>query len=93
MAQSFKETAHLKTNIKAYHDGWDRIFGRSINGHCPHCNTNLDGDLIIDTLENPSDASNFAGWNEHGDKNRWSRAMIVHGDVNIRICPDCRGEL
>lgn len=27
MAQSFDETAHLKTDMKAYHEGWERIFG------------------------------------------------------------------
>lgn len=28
MAQSFKETAHLKTDQKAYEEGWERIFGK-----------------------------------------------------------------
>lgn len=28
MAQTFKETAHLKTDQKAYEEGWERIFGK-----------------------------------------------------------------
>lgn len=28
MAQRFKETAHLKTDLKKYGDNYDRIFGR-----------------------------------------------------------------
>lgn len=27
MAQTFKETAHLKTDKTAFNEGWDRIFG------------------------------------------------------------------
>jgi hypothetical protein len=45
----------------------------NINGHCPHCNANLDGDLIINyplsqgkTMEEALNyASFYAGWNEH----------------------------
>lgn len=28
MAQTFKETAHLHTDRKAYEEGWERIFGK-----------------------------------------------------------------
>lgn len=28
MAQAFKETAHLKTDQKAFEEGWERIFGK-----------------------------------------------------------------
>lgn len=28
MAQHFPETAHLKTDKKAFDEGWDRIFGK-----------------------------------------------------------------
>ncbi len=28
MAQRFKETAHLKTDLKKYGDNYDRIFGK-----------------------------------------------------------------
>lgn len=34
MAQSFDETAHLKTDMKAYHEGWERIFGGIKHDKC-----------------------------------------------------------
>jgi hypothetical protein len=39
VAQSFKETAHLRTDKKAYDEGWDRIFGSKEVSHlkCDDC--------------------------------------------------------
>jgi hypothetical protein len=28
MAQAFPETAHLKTDLKKFQDGWEHIFGK-----------------------------------------------------------------
>jgi hypothetical protein len=32
MAREFKETAHLKTNLNAYSEGWERIFQKMKEG-------------------------------------------------------------
>lgn len=38
MAQNFKETAHLKTNLEAYGANYDRIFRKhSKDCDCPAC--------------------------------------------------------
>jgi hypothetical protein len=73
----------------------------NIHGHCPHCNANLDGDLVINypisqgytpdlVLEY---ASSYAGWSEHGEKNRWGRAIALYdmrADRTVAYrCPDC----
>jgi hypothetical protein len=36
MAQSFKETAHLKTDLNKYGENYDRIFGKK-EVTCPSC--------------------------------------------------------
>ena len=73
----------------------------NIHGHCPHCNANLDGDLIIDYPlsqgESREEALNYAamyaGWDEHGETNRWGRAIGLYcreKDCTIGYrCPDC----
>jgi len=73
----------------------------NIHGHCPHCNANLDCDLIINyplsqggSMEEALRyAASYSGWNEHGEKNRWSRAIAVYDINKDRIveyrCPDC----
>ena len=73
----------------------------NIHGYCPHCNADLDGDLVIDyPLSNRYSpdlvleyVSSYAGWNEHGEKNRFSRAIGLY-DINkdrttAYRCPDC----
>lgn len=74
----------------------------NIHGTCPHCNADLDGDLVINypisqgytpdlVLEY---ASSYAGWNEHGEKNRWDRAIALYNIEEDRTtayrCPDCK---
>lgn len=73
----------------------------NINGYCPHCNANLDGELIIETFmqqgrsreEAEKSASNYAGWDEHGQNNRWGRRIgissLKHDRVMEWLCPDC----
>ena len=73
----------------------------NIKGYCPHCNADLDGDLVIDyplsqgkTMEEAlAYAAMYAGWNEHGKDNRWSRAIGLYDIRKDRTtmykCPDC----
>jgi hypothetical protein len=75
----------------------------NINGNCPHCNADLDGDLVIDyplsqgkTMDEAlAYAAMYAGWNEHGEGNRWGRAISLYSlekDCTIgHRCPDCNG--
>jgi len=75
----------------------------NINGTCPHCNASLDGDLVIDyplsqgrsREEALAYAAMYAGWNEHGENNRWGRAISLYSlekDCTIGYrCPDCNG--
>lgn len=76
----------------------------NINGYCPHCNADLDGDLVIDyplnqgkTMEEAIEyASNYAGWQQHGENNRWGRQIGIYDMGKDRTtgykCPDCNGE-
>ena len=73
----------------------------NINGHCPHCNVSLDGDLVIDyplsqgkSMEEALEYAKFyAGWSEHGEDNRWGRAIALYCMDRDRTigyrCPDC----
>lgn len=76
----------------------------NIHGFCPHCNANLDGDLIMDAAielfgydkdEALAYAASYSGWNEHGEANRWGRAIVVYNIDKDRTeyyrCPDCQG--
>lgn len=75
----------------------------NIHGYCPHCNANLDGDLVIDYPlsqgETMSEAIEYAwgyeGWSEHGEANRWNRAIALYDRDKDRTisyrCPDCNG--
>lgn len=73
----------------------------NINGYCPSCSADLDGDLVVDYPKSqgryPAEcidyARCYAGWNEHGELNRWGRA-IAHSSykqdkVTSYHCPDC----
>jgi len=75
----------------------------NINGFCPHCNANLDGDLVINyplsqgkTMDEAiAYAKNYAGWEQYKVLNRWSRAIGLY-DINrdrttAYRCPDCDG--
>lgn len=42
MAREFKEKAHLKTDQKAFEEGWDRIFGKKEDKEDPFCTNCLD---------------------------------------------------
>ncbi len=76
----------------------------NINGYCPHCNANLDGDLVIDYPksqgETPEEcleyASSYAGWDQHKELNRWSRKISLYSLEKDRTtdyrCPDCEKE-
>jgi hypothetical protein len=73
----------------------------NINGYCPHCNANLDGELVINyplsegkTMEEALEYAKFyAGWDEHAEANRWGRAFGLYSlekDCTIGYrCPDC----
>ena len=73
----------------------------NINGYCPHCNTSLDGDLVIDYPlsqgQMMSEAIEYAwgyeGWDEHGEANRWGKAIGLYCMDRDRTtayrCPDC----
>ena len=75
----------------------------NIHGTCPHCNASLDGDLVIDYPlsqgksmdEALNYAAMYAGWDEHGENNRWGRAIGLYSqlkDCTIGYrCPDCNG--
>lgn len=76
----------------------------NINGYCPHCNSDMDGELIVDTFikqgkieeEAIKYASNYAGWDQYGIDNRWSRKIGLYDlqkDRTIKYkCPDCNEE-
>jgi hypothetical protein len=55
MAQSFPETAHLKTDHKAFAEGWDRVFGKKE----PKCNCDQTEERVCD-LCRPSPESDAA---------------------------------
>jgi hypothetical protein len=73
----------------------------SIHGFCPHCNSNMDGELIYDTFieqgKTPEVAleysKNYAGWEKHGLQNRWGRKIGIYSlnlDRTMEYqCPDC----
>lgn len=73
----------------------------NINGYCPHCKANLDGDLVIDyplkqgktKAEALEYASNYAGWDKHGELNRWGRKIGEYDPITDLTtswkCPDC----
>jgi hypothetical protein len=76
----------------------------NIHGHCPHCNANLDDDLIINyplsqgkSMEEALRyAASYSGWNEHGENNRWDRKIAIYSREKDRtvkyMCPDCNEE-
>ena len=71
------------------------------NNTCPHCNTNLLGDLVIDyplsqgkTMEEAiAYASSYEGWSKYGEDNRWDRTIALYDRDKDRVtayrCPDC----
>jgi len=73
----------------------------NINGTCPHCNASLDGDLVINyplsqgksREEALAYAASYTGWEEHGEDNRWGRAVALYCMDRDRTigyrCPDC----
>jgi hypothetical protein len=74
----------------------------NIHGYCPHCNADLDGDLVINyplsqgkTMDEAiAYAAMYAGWDKHKEANRWGRAIGLY-DVNqdrttAYRCPDCQ---
>lgn len=74
----------------------------SINGFCPHCNANMDGDLVIEyplkrgeSIDEALDYAKFyTGWKEHGLLNRWGRQIAIYDIGSDRTvayrCPDCQ---
>lgn len=76
----------------------------NINGFCPLCNANLDGDLVIDYPKSKGKshekciayAKVYAGWEEHGEANRWGRQISLYDRDKDRTvgykCPDCNGK-
>jgi hypothetical protein len=75
----------------------------SINGRCPHCNADLDGELVIETYRKQEDgktdprisASFHEGWEQYGELNRWGRQVVIYNYRSDRTegyeCPDCGG--
>ena len=73
----------------------------NIHGYCPHCNANLDGDLVIDYPLSQGESikealeyvKSYSGWDEHGEANRWGRAIGLYCRDRDRTigyrCPDC----
>lgn len=73
----------------------------NIHGFCPHCNANLDGDLVIEYPlsqgksidEALAYAKNYCGWEKHGLLNRWGRKIgqssMKEDRVTGWVCPDC----
>lgn len=61
----------------------------NINGFCPQCNADFDGDLIVDTFlkqgnskeEALSSAQHFTGWDEHKELNRWSKKISIYNHI------------
>lgn len=74
----------------------------SVNGYCPNCKTDLDGELVIESFremyENEKQAleacTYYAGYTIHLLNNRWSRAISVSnwGNHQFYVCPDCNTE-
>lgn len=74
----------------------------NINGYCPHCKVDFDGELIVDTFlaqgkteeESIKIAQYYAGWKQHGEMNKWSNSIgLSDWDNNIgNKCPHCYGE-
>jgi hypothetical protein len=76
----------------------------NIHGFCPSCKADLDGDLVINyplsqgksMEEAVAYAAMYAGWNEHGEANRWGRAKALYCFERDRTtgyrCPDCDAE-
>lgn len=75
----------------------------NINGYCPHCNADLDGDLVINyplsqgkTMGEALEyAKSYEGWKKHRAFNRWGRAIALYDIDKDRTtayrCPDCQG--
>jgi transcription initiation factor IIE alpha subunit len=73
----------------------------NINGTCPHCNADLDGDLVINyplsqgkTMEEAFEyAKNYQGWDNYKENNRFGRAIGLYSLDQDRTtgyrCPDC----
>lgn len=73
----------------------------NINGYCPHCNADFDGDLVTDYPRSQGKseeeildyAKDYCGWNEHGVNNRWCRKISISSLELDRVthykCPDC----
>lgn len=58
----------------------------NINGYCPKCGFDFDGDLVVETFLNQGKsqeeaeetASHCAGFSKHGLLNRWSRKIGIY---------------
>lgn len=73
----------------------------NIHGFCPHCNANLDGELIISyALESNkskeealSYAKSYEGWDRYGELNRWGRVISLYDIKKDKTtayrCLDC----
>lgn len=76
----------------------------NINGYCPHCGVDLDGESVYKTflilgappLKALERASFYEGWREHGINNKWGRQISIFSREKDRaveyICPDCNGK-
>lgn len=74
----------------------------SINGYCPNCKNNLDGELVIDTFREMykdkkkalETCTYYAGYQTHLLDNRWNRAISVNNwdRHQFYVCPDCGTE-
>lgn len=59
---------------------------KNINGYCPECNYDFDGELIIDSFieagktqeEALEIAKMYSGWTLHKEANRWSKRVNIY---------------
>jgi hypothetical protein len=51
MAREFKETAHLKTNLNAYSEGWERIFQKVAQDKLHEAVLNAEKESLCDCWE------------------------------------------
>jgi hypothetical protein len=75
----------------------------NINGYCPHCKADLDGELVIESFMKSGKtreeaielAGHYSGWQEYKELNRWGRQVGISDIFLDRVthykCPDCGG--
>lgn len=66
MAQSFKETAHLKTDLNKYAENYDRIFGKKEDrADCNRCGSPMTKEEVEFYIHNCEDCEIADSFNDH----------------------------